>query len=215
MSNMARTDEIDKVVSSVRDFVSHKDQQKTGGSERLVLQPDQRISAEAAVTETAVRALMSDQTVADNVLVLEGDQPAGRAGLEATIAELEAAVTAQSDDWEADEGEDFAQAAWATSAFEIPAAKTAAPAPAYFEVPQAPPSQSEGGSDAADRLEASVMKSITADMDVETLRALVVAMIHEELGGEMGERMTRNVRKLVRREINRVLARHGLGEDQE
>jgi hypothetical protein len=41
--------------------------------------------------------------------------------------------------------------------------------------------------------------------DPDALRALVGEMIREELQGEMGERITRNVRKLVRREINRVL----------
>ena len=35
---------------------------------------------------------------------------------------------------------------------------------------------------------------------------MVSQMIREELQGEMGERITRNVRKLVRREINRVLS---------
>lgn len=42
-------------------------------------------------------------------------------------------------------------------------------------------------------------------VDPDALRALVGEMIREELQGEMGERITRNVRKLVRREINRVL----------
>ena len=95
-------------MSSVRDFVSHKDQQKAKAAERLVLLPDQRISAEAAAMEAAEYALLSDmlgdEHDTSNVLVLEPNQPADRAGLEATIAELEAAVTAQSDDWEADEG---------------------------------------------------------------------------------------------------------------
>lgn len=44
------------------------------------------------------------------------------------------------------------------------------------------------------------------NVDESMLRALVVDIVREELHGEMGERITRNVRKLVRREINRVLA---------
>lgn len=43
-------------------------------------------------------------------------------------------------------------------------------------------------------------------VDPDALRAMVGEMIREELQGEMGERITRNVRKLVRREINRVIA---------
>lgn len=44
----------------------------------------------------------------------------------------------------------------------------------------------------------------------DELRDLVARMIREELQGVMGERITRNVRKLVRREIQRALANHDL-----
>ena len=222
MSNIARTDEIDKVVSSVRDFVSHKDQQKAKAGERLVLLPDQRISAETAAMEAAEYALLSDMLGdghdTSNVLVLEPDQPADRAGLEATIAELEAAVTAQSDDWEADEGENFAQAAWAASAFETPTIETVESATARIdetdEAPQEAASQvADHDDDAAGDLDTSLLADIDVNIDNETLRALVIATVHEELGGEMGERITRNVRKLVRREINRVLATYEISQD--
>ena len=43
-------------------------------------------------------------------------------------------------------------------------------------------------------------------IDPETLRPVVAALVREELMGELGDRITRNVRKLVRREINRILA---------
>jgi hypothetical protein len=42
-------------------------------------------------------------------------------------------------------------------------------------------------------------------IDTETLRELVTEIIRQELQGPLGERITRNVRKLVRREINRAL----------
>lgn len=42
-------------------------------------------------------------------------------------------------------------------------------------------------------------------IDMETLRELVADIIRQELQGPLGERITRNVRKLVRREINRAL----------
>ncbi len=42
-------------------------------------------------------------------------------------------------------------------------------------------------------------------LDAEALRPLVAALLREELQGPLGERITRNVRKLVRREIQRVL----------
>lgn len=42
-------------------------------------------------------------------------------------------------------------------------------------------------------------------LDEETLRPIVARLIREELQGELGERITRNVRKLVRREILRAI----------
>jgi len=43
-------------------------------------------------------------------------------------------------------------------------------------------------------------------LDEDTLRDIVSEMVREELQGELGDRITRNVRKLVRREIQRALA---------
>ena len=47
-------------------------------------------------------------------------------------------------------------------------------------------------------------------LDEEALRDLVAGIVREELQGPLGERITRNVRKLVRREIHRALAAHDL-----
>jgi len=43
-------------------------------------------------------------------------------------------------------------------------------------------------------------------LDEAALRALVSEIIRKELQGTLGERITRNVRKLVRREIQRALS---------
>lgn len=45
-----------------------------------------------------------------------------------------------------------------------------------------------------------------AEMDEDALRDLVAEIVREELQGALGERITRNVRKLVRREIHRALS---------
>ena len=42
-------------------------------------------------------------------------------------------------------------------------------------------------------------------VDEDSLRDMVAEIVREELSGELGERITRNVRKLVRREIHRAL----------
>lgn len=47
-------------------------------------------------------------------------------------------------------------------------------------------------------------------IDEDTLRELISEVVRAELQGVLGERITRNVRKLVRREINRALAAQDL-----
>ena len=47
-------------------------------------------------------------------------------------------------------------------------------------------------------------------LDEATLRDLVAEIVREELQGALGERITRNVRKLVRREIHRALTMQNL-----
>jgi|GEM_PF-342604 len=54
----------------------------------------------------------------------------------------------------------------------------------------------------AEQIEA---ESYEAVLDEEMLRELVGEIVRQELQGPLGERITRNVRKLVRREINRAL----------
>lgn len=214
MSEMARTDEIDDLVSSVRDFVSHKDSQKLKSAEKLMLTQELRVAQEAEIRIDVEPAEATAPEIAENVVMLDATAPqADREGLEATIAELEAAVTAQADDWEPDEGEGFEEhTAWAVSAFESP--------PEAADATVEDVSKPEKVDEMAERLDAldmdaletAVAARLTAGLDEKTLRALVVATVHEELSGELGERITRNVRKLVRREINRVLASRELGQ---
>ena len=47
-------------------------------------------------------------------------------------------------------------------------------------------------------------------MSEEELRSLVSDVVRQELKGDLGERITRNVRKLVRREIQRAFTAQGL-----
>lgn len=54
--------------------------------------------------------------------------------------------------------------------------------------------------------EEAIGAAVVDVLDEEDLRPIVASLIREELQGELGERITRNVRKLVRREILRALA---------
>ena len=57
-----------------------------------------------------------------------------------------------------------------------------------------------------DQADASMFASDDTLMDEGMLRELVIEVIRQELQGALGERITRNVRKLVRAEIHRALA---------
>lgn len=174
MSNMAQPDEIDALVSSVRNLVAHRDAGKiarAAAPERLVLTPALRVDTIAPV-----------QVVAD--------EPAP--DLEQTAAEIEKAVLSQPGEWEADGGESIDQDAWAASAF---------------------PSETDGDADASDvaaqDVEAETPVAPDAlPLDEDALRALIVTVLREELAGELGEKVTQNVRKMVRREISRVMTTH-------
>ncbi|WP_226621027.1 hypothetical protein [Alloyangia pacifica] len=48
--------------------------------------------------------------------------------------------------------------------------------------------------------------ALPAGLDEDRLRALITEVVREELQGALGERATRNVRKMVRRELQRLLA---------
>lgn len=82
---------------------------------------------------------------------------------------------------------------------------------AAFRTRELTPDDTENaaGADAPDEDEDSTV-NFTDDedsiLDEDTLRDLVSQMVREELQGELGDRITRNVRKLVRREIARALA---------
>lgn len=162
------------------------------------------------------------------------DEPAGepettdRSGLVATIAELEAAISAGEDDYEPDGSEAMSETiAWpGASARGMDAVEDAdvsedtsdAAAPdeedvtATFEhrgpdeaqpsVEAADETADEYGDDDLDGL----LEAGGATLDEDALRALVSEVVREELTGPLGERITRNVRKLVRREIYRILS---------
>ena len=64
--------------------------------------------------------------------------------------------------------------------------------------------------DTADAARAALFGSDDDVLDEEALRELISDIVREELQGALGERITRNVRKLVRREIHRALAAQDL-----
>jgi hypothetical protein len=212
MSNTPNSNEIDEVMSSVRKLVSRgersedltADDQATSApeaaSEKLLLTPALRVD-DAETEDLQLR----DQ---GNVLVLDPKKTSGFAVQDSTIAQLEAAVTQPAEDWQPEEVEAFDEADWAISAmaaseepeFVMPKEETAADSNQ--------PDETENALAPDHELAAFLPKEPAIDQ--EALREIIGQIVREELAGETGERITRNVRKLVRCEINLMLAARDL-----
>ena len=147
----------------------------------------------------------------------------------AAAAALEAALSHRPDDWEPDGSEVTPQGAetwtveWEADAADAepafvstrhPAAAVAQthvqPAPVADPATHNSMAELDGYMDWADSPAAPDTDLHIEDelpsVDEETLRDLIRDILREELQGPLGERITRNVRKLVRSEIARVLA---------
>lgn len=218
-----------------------------------------RVSPDTLMADDAVApdATVSEVAGQDPITNVEDTASPGRSRLEATIAELEAAIIGVKDDWEPDGSEETPVVDWSneradglfTSARTHPIeagsdavvmtsrsakrddlskdtppsrlslAPEASAEPAQ-EVIAPELSREDADDDLADDLLRSEGGSYDPDLDKdlaaylerdeildeETLRKLVIEIVRQELQGTLGERITRNVRKLVRREIYRILA---------
>ncbi|MEX3316974.1 hypothetical protein [Sulfitobacter sp. PS-8MA] len=156
------------------------------------------------------------------------DQP--QAKLSDKIAALETAIGQISEEWEPDSpgdndysGTEPPAMAWEDD--EEPEAE--APAAAGPTAPAEPQPQrsptpeieeqvrrfADSGPRAPEPAEADAAAGIGIEdqfLDEEALRDLVTEIVRAELQGALGERITRNVRKLVRREIHRALTAQDL-----
>lgn len=221
MSDSARTDhasEIDKVVSSVRKLVS-SDQKLTTSlrgisltvtseADRLLLTPSLRVN-DSNESDRHVDDAAADET--SNVLVLHVGPRKDPSPVQATDAAEEAAIPVQPDDWEAGAAEDAAADAVPQSVDCQAGADS--DTSDLAEEPDVDRAFGADFADADDETKGDVddlVADIAAQIDPEALRALVAQLLREELQGDLGERMTRSVRKLVRREINRAIVNREL-----
>ena len=166
-----------------------------------------------AATRGAVREAISRATEGDAFAAELADAVA--ASLEADLAD-DADPVAEADD--AYVAEDADDADLTPVALEDPEAKAAAEAElratededvGLQEDPDAPKVVAEADQPALPESAVAPPASPAQDtgpmIDAEALRPMVAALIREELQGDLGERITRNVRKLVRQEIQRAL----------
>lgn len=134
--------------------------------------------------------------------------------LESTIADLEAAVAAQQGEWEPD-GSGFQEDADAEEPMTKPADRPEQDWPEQdcidgtaqeVGADTTPFTDSADNDAAAPSEDADIFGDETSVIDEEALRDMVSEIVRRELQGALGERITRNVRKLVRREINHTLS---------
>ncbi|MEX5727103.1 hypothetical protein Ga0609869_000456 [Rhodovulum iodosum] len=149
------------------------------------------------------------------------EEEGGAPSLEERLSELEAAVAATPDEtaWAASsarvgstrlhiglpEDPSYDDAAEAEEEPEEYRAASAARTRARWQ-PQPSQRDLDASDEADDTASEDLFSSLEDALDEDALRALVSEIVREELQGALGERITRNVRKLVRSEINRVLS---------
>lgn len=138
------------------------------------------------------------------------------------IAELEAKVARSTGQWEPDGASSDPYAGTNIETLEWQDHTDEVESEAEDEIDQAPQPESGAETDldaaalAEDAVTSATMDALDADgaeesyLDEESLRELVADIVRSELQGALGERITRNVRKLVRREIQRALAAQDL-----
>lgn len=235
MSDPMSSREIEDVLSSIRRLVSRDTppRPETAPQDRLVLTPALRVpdeaggpsddamepsaegNGEAAQGEDELASL--ERTIADLEAAVagraeewdpDGSEPRDTAtkteGAEAAEAEPDkvhrlSPPPAQAEEKRPESEDDAAtaesiRALLAGNAPEAPTSHTGAAEAARAEPAGSDPATGTGtGAD-------------TADLDEDALRDLVARIVREELQGRLGERITRNVRKMVRAEIARALA---------
>ncbi|WP_245706442.1 hypothetical protein [Ruegeria marina] len=146
----------------------------------------------------------------------EQDEAEPETTLSARIEVLEAVIAQTDDDWEPDglSEEAYSGTRGAAMEWQDHLEREATPDPqtdgadklACFDPVPRDETEDEfesGEHDIVD--ERSILSPEDGYLDEESLRELVADIVREELQGALGERITRNVRKLVRREIHRAL----------
>lgn len=128
--------------------------------------------------------------------------------LTAKIAALETAIARTSDQWEPDGDDEDAYAGTHSPAMRwqenVELDGKGSPMGA-IALPTAEVSHAEIDAD-EQVIDEEMLRDLVADIVRQELKGTLVAQIvREELQGDLGERITRNVRKLVRREIQRAL----------
>ena len=212
MSESVSNAEIEDVLTSIRRLVSGEDGSSTAKPETKVEEKPSKakliLTADFRVSDTQQDAANAEEEPAETVTFRhagQAEKPEAKpddstenlTSLESTIAELEAAIGEQDEEWEPD-GSEFEEDAEAEAVMTAPIKDMMGAKQPIDEI--------EDAEIIEDDLTTGLFAGDDPEFDEEALREMVSEIVRQELQGALGERITRNVRKLVRREINRVLA---------
>lgn len=211
MSDPVTNVEIEDVLSSIRRLVADDD--RTSGEEHSSTDhaPDRAGDADLdgpLVLTPSLRVEQEDAPVDDDSFAVAR-----------RVARLEAAVTVQKEEFEPDGSEDEPMFEWSAHELDMPmfhsrervARELDTASDTTGALQPMDPDTSGAPDDPADidmTEDEPTLEEIfgTTGMPTEDLlRDLVAEVLRDELAGALGERITRNVRKLVRREIHRIL----------
>lgn len=168
-------------------------------------------TGQAALQEVAVAPYRDDAAFPSESEVSEADEPQNGVSddirqvvqpvvTEAVLDDSEAALTiAEGDSPPANTEVDIAAVD-----LEVQAVGSTEPKPSDIDLLQT--DQQADALDLDTRADEAPLSLTDVVADEDRLREMITEILREELHGPMGERMTQNVRKLVRREIHRVLA---------
>lgn len=184
------------------------DQPNDASDNSDTLEFDEYEDAEVQEDETLVETVSEDEDAVE-----ETDEP--QASLEDKIAELEAMVGESQDDWDGDEDIDDADVTsieWRDTVEDAMTATESERSSASI-IHDVEPEEARSAAWTTgepevedDAYDAVLFADETTEIDEDALRDMVADIVRQELQGALGERITRNVRKLVRREIHRALA---------
>ncbi|NSX56167.1 hypothetical protein [Parasulfitobacter algicola] len=183
MSDPVTNTEIENVLSSIRRLVAEDPQvvaTNNGPAERLVLSDTDRVA----------QAMKAQNAIGQSDPVTE-KQPAKQD----TIIDRARVQIVDFSDIKALDGKSAANRT-----------KVEAHTVIEEEVTTQPLATVEQEDDFADDEPVDILAEEVISIDEESLRDMVAELVRQELQGELGERITRNVRKLIRREIHRALA---------
>ena len=158
---------------------------------------------EAASEEGAERAAEAEQAPEQSADE-HSKAPEGES-LKDRIEQLEAAVSSQDGEWEEENEESVETLQWEDHGNEDDTDENMSAPEAFAEQHHDFDAADEADEVTEAEDEYDFLAGDETLLDEDALREMVADIVRQELQGALGERITRNVRKLVRREIHRAL----------